>query len=607
MINTTLNNSVVQNTDEKCTAMNVTGLECPLSGVVRFGGSPETRRSSSSSTWPKTFHHEKYEIAMDGYFVVDDRLYLGLNEKEQQEIGHRLTTALPTFLEGLQNACCSIVLHDYENGVTRFISDELGALPMYLLLLHDQLIFASTYAGLTAFADLYVDPVGVAEMYWFGYQLGDRSSFRNVSCLPAGSIVEVRWRDGHSSISKWKKSDGSKPALPKTCTEMAEQLVGLMDKATSRLHRNDVVFGAKISGGMDSRLICASWPDNQLHTYTFGHPESDEVKLAARLARRLAMPHTLTPIAGDFFTQWQAPYFPLYGITEFFHQALLPAMQNDRVRLALDGLAGDVLFGGLTLRHAQTRIGDAFGLSPTSHAAPQEIEGITDYILKTIRLADARYRPLADEALAEIAKSWDEIRSDMSREVKKAQEKFTDLHQIYSEIIFRNRTRRYIALQGALTRPSVETLYPFLDCEFIKLHGQIPEAWATNKRLYIKMYSHFLPRVRSAACLYSLLPFTVPQWAHVPGRIFRYGREQIGLRLAYLTSGAVDLWPSNSNQWGRWIVLNKEFQAGIRDFMKKSSRFNQQAFERDMQQIRRGPQFASTRMMLTASYCGYFR
>lgn len=579
-----------------------------LSGVIQFGSVPRLKLYRAAAAWPAPVKVGALEIAVDGHFVIDDRLFIGHTAQEREQVGEWIRADLQAFLARIQNGFFNIVVNDYERGETRFCNDHYGGLPLYVAQQPDRMVFASTYAGLRdqGLAECQVDPIGTAELYWVGYQFGDRTALRNVRLLPAGTEWTVRWRDGDWHARQMPQPVHRPPSL-RSLGEAAEHVVATMRTACKRLHRADVAAGIKVSGGMDSRLIGGAWPDNAAHAYTYGYPRAAEVRFARQLALALGMQHTFIPLQGDFFTQLHAPLFPLHGITEFFPQAALPSMQQDGVRIVLDGLAGDGVVGGLWSRHGQPKWRQALGLpTPDQEGLPSD-EAMAEYIFGSVRLSDAHYRPVSAEAHRALKAAAGDILHDLVQEVRRAKAKFTTFDDVYAEVIFRNRTRRYVSLQGTLCRPYAETLYPFLDRDMLALRGALRLEWVANKRLYVEIYTHHMPAIRSVPGVFSLLPFTVPAALHFPGRVVRYGIEQVGLKLSYGTRHRVHPWAANSMQWVRWLAGNDAFREGARSFMRDSTVFDDAAFRRDTREVGSGPRFSATRFMVTASYCGHFR
>jgi len=251
------------------------GPPSSLFGAIPFGGTPRLHHSRHCRTWPGVVTLPGFELVVDGHFVLDERLRLGRTEQERTEIGELIARDLPSFLRRVQNGCFNIVVNDLERRRTLFASDGFGAQPLYLLRRSRDLVFGSTYPALREAADdvsLQPDETGVTELYWFGYQFGDRTAYRGVEHMPYGSILTVAWSDGAETRERWCRDDEVVPVLPKSHEEMAENVVGLMAASVRRLKRSDAVYGAKISAGMDSRLICGTWDDAGVRAYTYGYP-----------------------------------------------------------------------------------------------------------------------------------------------------------------------------------------------------------------------------------------------------------------------------------------------------------------------------------------------
>jgi asparagine synthetase B (glutamine-hydrolysing) len=585
-------------------------LATSLSGSIEFGRAPRLRLSTvPAATWPTLVRSGGLEIAIDGHFVVADRLFLGRTAQEGERVAEWVRADLPGFLQRIQNGYFNMVVNDHERSETHFCNDSFGGLPLYIAQQPDRIVFASTYEGLRqqGLTDQKLDPVGTAELYWAGYQLGNRTALRNVRLLPSGNLWTVRWRDGQLQVRELPKPAESQPTL-RTIDEAAEYSVASMRQAAKRLYRTDVGVGIKVSAGMDSRLICGTWPDSNVHTYTYGHRRSAEVRLARELALALGMKHTFVPIEGDFFTQLHASVFPLHGVTEFFHHAALPAMQRDGVTVALDGIAGGGIIGGQWSKHGQSKWRQALGLAePEQEQTTLSDEAIAQYVFDQIRLSDAHYRPVLPDVHRDLKALWPDILHDIVQEVRQSRASFKTFDDIYTDVTFRNRTRRYISLQGVFYRPYVESLYPFLDRDVMALRGAVRPEWLANKRLYVEIYTRHMPSIRSVPGIFSLLPFTIPRSLHFPGRAVRYGVEQVGLKISYGTRDRVHPWASNAVQWARWLAFNGAFRDGARAFMRNSKVYDDAAFQRDTRNVAAGPKFSATRFLATAAYCGHYR
>jgi asparagine synthetase B (glutamine-hydrolysing) len=580
-----------------------------LCGRVPIGGGvPSLYATARSKTWGTVLTGEHCDIAIDGHFVLDGKLVLGRSETERRAVTGELERDLTGFLRRIDNGFFNIVIHDKRQRTTYLANDRFGGLPLYLRRRPESLVFASSYAGLRELCETSLDHdlVGLAELYWFGYQLGERTAFRGVERLPRGTVMSLAWDDGRCASSSYDL--GATPVGHFDSPRQAsDHLFETMRAATTALYRDDVVYGAKMSAGMDSRFICAAWPDRGLRTYTFGYPGSREVVVAKRLSDALGTRHTCVPLQGDFFSTLHPPIFGRHGIIEWFHQALVPAMQRDGVELVLDGLAGDVVIGGLTLKRSQSRWRQALGLAPDMRDLPSSPEGIAQYLVDLNKVGDGGYRPLTRDALEAVNTQWDEILADMAAEVERASRIAAAPEQVCAEVIFSNRTRRHISLQGTVCRPDVETVYPLLDRRFLALMGRFPPEWVASKRLYVELYSRHYPHIRHVPSTYSLLPFTVaPSW-HLAGRVVRYALERLGTTVSFRSAGRFNPWVSDGIQWHRWLAFEPTLQRAVSAYLRPSPVFDETLYEHALATLRRGPSFSGTRFMLTASYCSYFR
>jgi asparagine synthase (glutamine-hydrolysing) len=182
------------------------------------------------------------------------------------------------------------------------VRDRLGVKPLVYAASDGALAFASTARALrvAGFAST-IDEAAVAEYLHFGFITDKRSIYREVSKVPAASIVE--WGDGEITTREyWRVPDvSSAPITFEDSVEQAEEL--LLDAVKVRLYA-DVPVGALLSGGVDSSLVC--WAIAKLGgdvtAYTVGTPGDpwDETEDASATASALKIKHEVVAIsAGD--------------------------------------------------------------------------------------------------------------------------------------------------------------------------------------------------------------------------------------------------------------------------------------------------------------------
>jgi hypothetical protein len=284
-------------------------------------------------------------------------------------------------------------------------------------------------------------------------------------------------------------------------------------------------------------------------------------------------------------------------------------MQEAGIDCALDGIAGDVLFGGLALKRKGgigATLRNALGIAGRSPGIDVSSEAAAEIIFGQIRVPDATLTVLRDGAMQAIAALKPGALDDIAREFPNC-EPGQPFDRRYIRFAIRNRMRRDVALQGAICRPEVETLYPFLDRDVQAVAARISSAQAAGKRFYRRLYREQLPRIAGVPLDDSLLRPGAPNGVHVLARILRYGLETSSFRASIALQKNLRFGRVNAVQWPRWIAFDRAFIAGIRRFMQQSPDFDSQRFDAAIAQVRRGTPVSGTRIMLTASFLGLDR
>ncbi len=580
-----------------------------LAGRIAIGaGTAALFRRAVGRLWPEIVEDDSsLRLAIDGYLVHDGKFRVG-GADEARNVPRAFRAQPDAFLAGIDNGCCNIVAHDHDRKVTVIANDPTGCLPLYIHVGRDVITFANDFPGLQAISPLLArDPLGCAELYWFGYQIGNRTIFRDVFRTPPGSILTIDWRDGRITTETWwKPAPPPAPAGPDELREVGAALIAAMRTACRRLHVPERNYGIKLSGGMDSRLIAGTWQDPGLRAFTYAAPHTIEERITRRLARALAIPLETVIVDGDFFSSLHAPLYPKHALAEFFHQALMPPMRDAGIDCALDGLAGDVLFGGLALKRKgglRAAVRNVFGMAGPSLGTNVSNDAAAEIIFDQIRVPDGTLPALTAEARGAIEALKPDALDDIAREFPNC-DPGLPFDRRYIRFAIRNRMRRDVALQGGLCRPDVETIYPFLDRDVQAVAARISSAQAAGKRFYRRLYREQLPRIAGVPLDDSLLPPGLPNAAHVFARILRYGLETAGFRAALISGRNLRLGRVNAVQWPRWIAFDRDFIAGIRRFMQSSDGFDAAGFDAAIGQVRRGAPLGGSRIMLTASYCG---
>jgi hypothetical protein len=265
-----------------------------------------------------------------------------------------------------------------------------------------------------------------------------------------------------------------------------------------------------------------------------------------------------------------------------------------------------VLFGGLALKRKGgfgATLRNAFGMAGPSLGTNVSNAAAAEIIFSQIRVPDATLPVLRDAAMQAIDALKAGALDDIACEFANC-EPGQPFERRYIRFAIRNRMRRDVALQGAICRPEVETIYPFLDRDVQAVAARISTAQAAGKKFYRRLYRAQLPRIAGVPVDDSLLPPGAPNAVHVFARILRYGLETSSFRASLRLRKNLRVGRVNAVQWPRWIAFDRDFIAGIRRFMAQSPDFDAARFDAALERVRRGAPVSGTRIMLTASFLG---
>ena len=585
-----------------------------ISGRVVFGGGqrPELRRGCGAVLWPQCLRHGDSTIAVDGYFVWPDRLMTGNREADGTRLTEALGSSVEGWLHGVNNGAFNLVIHDAAARRTMLVSDALGLVPLYIHRQPGQICFASDLSALRAMSEHepQLDRVGLSELYLFGYQIGNRTAYESVSLLPSGSILTISWDDGTESCRSWVTEEkGEDPPLS-VQNDLPRMAVDVVTAACDRLHDDGLNYAIKLSGGLDSRLIGACWNHEVTRSYTWGDPDCVESRIGRQLALALGFPHRALPVEGDFFTPVYPAMHERVGLMESFHEQATPRILADGCNTVLDGLGGDVLLGGLF--HKRTSRTGVLAAMVGHQLAPRPLPAGDDetaqVVFDSIRVSDGSFPILKSRAMEDLTGSRDEIMNDLVDEIRRYRTAGDTLDAVVTKVKFANRTRRYIALMSAASRPLLQTCSPFLDKDVMAFCARLPAEATSNKKLYLQIFSKLFPKIRSVPPIMSCVPFTMPLSVHYVGRVARRARELMGYRAARWTRGRWMPATMEATQWERWLCGNDAFRDGVASFLRESSVVDQVALDRVMRDVSSFQHsVGGTRLMLTASYCAWWR
>ena len=198
----------------------------------------------------------------------------------------------------------------------------------------------------------------LADYLAFGYVPDPKSIWQGVRKLQAAHYLLLRrFRPPAGPLRYWRPRFGAR--LSGDMDQLAEELLGQLDRAVRRRLVADVPLGAFLSGGVDSGGVVglmAAASDRPVTTCSLGfaEPEFDESAAAERMARRHRTDHQAQTVGIDACAMIDQlarvmgePFADASALPNF----LVAGLARSRVTVALSGDGGDELFAGYR-RHA---------------------------------------------------------------------------------------------------------------------------------------------------------------------------------------------------------------------------------------------------------------
>ena len=252
--------------------------------------------------------------------------------------------------------------------------DRYGIKPLYYLKLGNTFLFGSEIKALLAHPGyrVEVDREALVEYFTFQNFFTNRTLFRGVSLLSAGTVMEVGERVGDPQ--RYWDFSFREPADPATEQEYLEELDRLFRRAVNRQLVADVPVGSYLSGGTDSGSIAAlaaseiEW----LHTFTVGFDlrsasglelAFDERERAEHLSYLLKTEHyemvlksgDLERVMGRLVWHLEEP-----RVGQSYPNFYAAQLASKFVTVVLSGAGGDELFGGYPWRYYRAVVNDDF-------------------------------------------------------------------------------------------------------------------------------------------------------------------------------------------------------------------------------------------------------
>lgn len=233
--------------------------------------------------------------------------------------------------------------------------DRVGIKPVFFTKNRDYFLFGSDIKTIIS-SGIYNPEVNINRLYdsfFFGITPRPETAFKNVFALEAGTWMKVNMDGAVQRERYWDIPHGRKFSTL-TYSEAVEKLKSKIYDAVNLRMRADVEVGSFMSGGVDSTTVTgvAAKFNPNIKAFTLGHPRGstlDEVSQARLAAERFGVEHIVEDVSPQHYLDniekitegYEEPFYsvsPNYIISEI--------VKNNNVKVVLNGLGGDELFGG---------------------------------------------------------------------------------------------------------------------------------------------------------------------------------------------------------------------------------------------------------------------
>ncbi len=244
----------------------------------------------------------------DEAFLFDGELYEDEHYSDpefiQQCIREKGLTVLSD-LRGLFN----IVY--FENGPSRLfiITDKFGLRPIYYTIIPQGILFSSEIKALLVFEEIRreVDIKALAEFFYYGHLLGNRTPFKGIKLLPPGSVCTCSHKEAPKVSTYWHLTDLFVPQdeyedLP------IDKIVSAFGEAVMKRTNFKNQLALSLSGGLDSRAILAVLGNKAIGmpSYTVGLKGCQDERYSAEMADICGLQHTFVKITEEHLKEFEA-------------------------------------------------------------------------------------------------------------------------------------------------------------------------------------------------------------------------------------------------------------------------------------------------------------
>ncbi len=389
------------------------------------------------------------------------------------------------------NGAFNLAVWDGRKRELTVVNDRFGILPLRYWS-HNERLLLSPEVGALALdpaCRLELDPVALKSFFAFGFVLNQRTFFKGLPLVPPASVLTFG-PDG-LRVRRYWDCDAAGNAGAMSEDECLEGLLHHLRQAVERRTADGRRIGMGLSGGLDSRTVCALVPRSRypVHTFSFGTPGCPDREYAGMIADHLGTTHHEVELrAADFAEAFEtmARQTGCYPDVAFYHCFASAKAKRHHADIELSATGGDALTG---------QINKFTGLFPPSGRR---------YVGERARAAleDELFRRMMRGGIPEDAPLYSpDFRKAASGCLREEfRESFKPIEaECFQDIVVHLKVQQ---MERRLTLPAIDLYgrqvmvrYPFYDYDLVDFLLSVPPEHRDNQRLYKRCIRTRLPGV----------------------------------------------------------------------------------------------------------------
>jgi asparagine synthase (glutamine-hydrolysing) len=436
------------------------------------------------------------------------------------------------------NGLFCIALYDRHHRRVTLISDRFGFRPLFYVRRAQALIFGSELKALCVVdpEPRTIDSLGTLAYFCAGSQIEGRTWLEGYTRLLPATILSFD-EEGLQTRTYWTyKYEEQAPPLDQATYFTV--FGTLLDRAVERCMQGSQRIGLFLSGGYDSRSVAASIRQYHLPlpAFTFGYPESRDVRYAAMLAERVGLDHYPLTDREPYLTRHcRAIIWRSEGLSSFANTTSVRyhTVMKEKMDVILTGFLAE--FSG---SHTWPRLLLARTRQEAMNAVFERV--FKGHLSLVRRLFSTTVFAQAFEGVREeFVRSFSGIHNDHPLNAADC----WNLIQYQPRITFQT---------PCVDRHLFEIRAPHMDAELVDFLLTIPPRARLEQRVYKKMIAYQFPQIRDVPCTNSGLPINP-----------KFASAYAGLALRYVSRKARE---PVAKMVGRRPSLGREFRSLAEDF-----------------------------------------